>query len=196
MLIYAFDASRKDPPPWDPLASSPDSSEVVVSFVFAAQKVANQPIPLVNTGGAPDASSASGLVLRPQAARLLCGKPVDSMGGCAVGPCSSGSITVEWSESADKFCSWRPGAEFVTQLQRLTDWQVRWKRLWSPRVLINVDDWRGALPEIVEAFFGSRSAHERFLDYYGLTADTHPRVTFDATNWGAPFGSTDDAHAA
>ena len=67
-----------------------------------------------------------------------------------------------------------------------------WRSTWGD----TINDWRGALPEIVEAFFGSRSAHERFLDYYGLTADTHPRVTFDATNWGAPFGSTDDAHAA
>ena len=103
------------------------------------------------------------------------------------GACSSGSVTVEWSEAEDKFCSWQPGPVFATQLQRLTTWQTRWKRLWSPRILLHADDWRNALPEIVEAFFGSQQAHERFLDYYGLTANTHPLVQFDVGNWEAPF---------
>ena len=148
--------------------------------VFAAQHVPGKPLPLFKG----PMGAGSGVLFRPGATKLLCGKPVDSSGQCG-GACA-GRLGSEWSEAADKMCTWPP-KEFGGQLQRLTAFQTKWKNLFYNEIIVDAKAWRQNLPDCVEAIFGNRVHHQNFLDAYGLTEETHPFLSLDLDDWGSPF---------
>ena len=92
-----------------------------------------------------------------------------------------------WNEAADKLCAWAP-QDFGVSLRRITEHQIEYKRLWYNEIIIDAKHWRSHLPDQVEAIFNNPENHRRFLAAFPhLTAETHPHVLLDATNWHSPF---------
>ena len=147
------------------------------------------PIPLYpgKNGG------TAGLIFRPIITRVSCGKPVDSVGTCKVwgGWCKASRIRAPWNEAQDKMCAWRP-ADFGPQLQRLTDYQAATHSLDDQynEIVLPAKWWVDHLPDVVEAIFGDRAAHGRFLAAYahaGVSARTHPYVYLNRNDWHNPI---------
>ena len=66
--------------------------------------------------------------------------------------------------------------------------QIEYKRLWYNEIIIDAKHWRSHLPDQVEAIFNNPENHRRFLAAFPhLTAESHPHVLLDATNWHSPF---------
>ena len=185
LLIHVFDGWEGSNP-WEPASSGPGATQMSASLVFAAQHVPGKPLPLFKG----PRGAATGLLFRPGATKILCGKPVDSSGQCG-GSCGKDRLSSPWSESADKFCSWQPD-EFGPNLKRLTEYQTTYKNSFYNEIIIDSKHWREHLPECVEAVFGNRVHHEAFLKAFGLTEETHPFLALDVTNWEAPFGAGED----
>ena len=91
-----------------------------------------------------------------------------------------------WDEGYDKQCTWHK-QDLGVELQRLHQYQTKWKRLWYNEIIIDANKWRRTLPNVIEAFYGDRQVHAAFLQEYGLTAGTHPFVTLNQGSWIAPF---------
>jgi len=150
------------------------------SIVFAANKVAGKPIPLCSTG-------LKGLVFRPRLTRIRCGKSVDSAGHCG-GWCDPGRSdeSVVWSESYDKLCAWHP-KDVGVQLHRLSNSQTKTANLFYNEIIIDAVSWRAQLPGVIEAIYGDRALHSRFLHTYGLDAAQLPFLTINRMDWENPF---------
>ena len=179
LLIHIFDG-WEGANAWEPPPTGPGAAQMSASLIFAAQRVAGKPLPLFKG----PRGAASGLLFRPLVTRVLCGKPVDSSGQCG-GSCPAERLEAEWSEAADKLCSWEP-ATFGPELKRLTAHQIKYNHLWYNEVIVDAPSWRERLPECVEAVFGSKALHERFLATFGLTEVTHPFLEL-TESWEAPF---------
>lgn len=71
------------------------------------------------------------------------------------------------------------------------------KRLFYNEIIVDAVHWRAHMPDAVEAVYGSRALHQKFLEYYqgeGVTATSHPFVGIDVADrfggaWTAPFYS-------
>ena len=136
-------------------------------------------------------AGAGGLIFRPGVARIACGKASDSGGTChSGGACSERAVLgTPWVEGLDKFCVWPPG-QFGVSLQRLTEYQTREHRPFYNEIILDAGEWRRRLPHNVEAIFGNEAAHRQFLAAFahdGVSAVTHPHLTFDGAKWQAPF---------
>ena len=150
------------------------------SIVFAQQKVKGQKLPLFGGG-------TSGLIFRPGYTKIKCGKAADSSGKCIMPWCDRGrDVNVPWSEAIDKQCSWFP-RDFGMQLKRLTAHQTEYKHLWYNEIIIDAEHWRTHLPGAVEAVFGNRAVHQKFLEEMHASEETHPFLVLDPSDWTAPF---------
>ena len=98
--------------------------------------------------------NAAGLIFKPGVTRIRCGKADDSAGHCG-GWC--GRTHGEWEEARDKLCAWRP-QDFGAQLQRLTEYQLKWGRAFYNEIIIDAPSWRSQLPRVIEGIFGSCEA--------------------------------------
>ena len=125
---------------------------------------------------------AAGLIFRPGATRIRCGKAVDSAGHCG-GWCER--THGEWIEAIDKLCAWHP-KDFGSQLQRLTEAQLKWRSLFYNEIIIDAPWWRSHLPDVIEGIFGSRELHRAFVSEFGLD-ETFPLLHLDTRNWETPF---------
>jgi hypothetical protein len=193
ILIHTFDGWEQHEAAYAPTTNGPGAVEQSGSFVFAAQHVAGQPLPLFAGGG------AGGIIFRPGAStKVTCGKAKDSAGTCAVWhprgvdpwcPAVSGDVAgrTDWSEPGD-MCgyAWRP-SDIGHYLQRLTSYQQHWQRLSYNEIIIDAPWWRAHLHDTVEAVFGNRAVYDRFIATYGLSAERCPFVKLDLYNWEEPF---------
>ena len=136
-------------------------------------------------GGGRHAGIAGGLIFKPGITRIRCGKAVDSAGHCG-GWCRR--TTGEWVEAIDKLCAWRP-RDFGPQPQRLTEYQLRWHRLFYNEIVIDAPWWRSHLPGIIEGIYGSQELHRAFVSRYALDVKTFPLLQLDVRNWERPFSS-------
>ena len=149
------------------------------SIVFSASKQLNKPIPLFGSG------SGAGLVFRPGLTRIRCGKAVDSAGSCGRW-CPTTDVNVPWSEAADKLCAWHP-QNVGLQLQRLNTMHALYSRLDYNEMIIDAESWRDQLPGVIEAIYGDRGLHSRFLKEYGIDATQLPFLTINTMDWENPF---------
>ena len=78
------------------------------------------------------------------------------------------------------------GASRHVRLEQEAD-ATRSHELFYNEIVIDAPHWRQNLPEAVEAVFGDRDAHRNFLRTFGLSAQTHPFLEIDLTNWDEPF---------
>ena len=87
-------------------------------------------------------------------------------------------------------CTWRPGT-YGTELKRLTDYQLRYQRLFYNEFILDESWWRAHLPGIIEGIFGDAQLHHAFLRFYGenhhLEESTFPLLHLDPLNWDQPF---------
>jgi hypothetical protein len=165
---------------WAPATSGPGATDQSGSLIFGAQRKCGQPLSAALFGG-----GKKGIIFRPGATQIKCGKAGDSGGKCLI-PCPARSrLEIPWEEQVDKFCSWPP-SDFGIELQRLTQHQTKWQRLWYNEIIIDAAHWHSNIPDVVEAVFGERKFHEAFLREYGLSATTHPFISLH-DDWDAPF---------
>lgn len=80
----------------------------------------------------------------------------------------------------------------ATQLKRITDYQASTHGLddMYNEIIVPSAWWLHHNPDMVEAIFGDRNAHRRFLAAFashGVTASTHPFVELDRSNWNSPM---------
>ena len=128
----------------------------------------------------------AGIIFKPGATRLLCGKATDSAGTCGRW-CdrSRNDAAIPWSEGAEKLCAWRV-EDFGVSLRRVNDWMVQNRRPGYDEIIVDAVHWRQHLPEVIECFVNSPDAHAAFLNEFGLSARTHPHIRL-SSNWDAPF---------
>lgn len=163
--------------------------------------------PMFLDSNAPGPYAGTGVILRPGATPLLCGKGMDSGGHCGNRWCPeiapSETVTPDWLEKQHwdipgTGCrdAWKPqGNSFGAYLQRQAAYQIRWNRMEHNEIIVGGGSWNGNLPHIIDAFFvrkgmgadGVRKQHRRFLDEYGLTARDCPLVEMDDFNWEEPL---------
>ena len=179
ILIHSIDGWEDGNAPWAPTTKGPGAKDMSASIVFSANKLPNKPIPLFG------AAHGGGLIFRPGLTRIRCGKAVDSAGHCGAW-CEITDVNVPWSEDPDKLCSWRP-QNIGLQLQRLSTMQARYASLDYNEIIIDAVSWRDQLPGVIEAIYGDRALHHRFLREYGLDATQLPFLTIDRMNWENPF---------
>lgn len=129
-----------------------------------------------------------GLIFRPGVTRLRCGKPVDSAGQCGAWCWNKQG---EWSEADDKLCSWPP-QDFGVQIHRLSDYQVKYGRLFYNEVIVDAPWWRSHLPDVIQGIVGDRELHRAFVQQYGLDGERFPLLHVDLTNWESPFSRFDE----
>lgn len=191
--MHAFDGWEDSTAPWAPATNGPGATEQSGSFVFAAQHVAGEPLPLIGGG------VYGGIVFRPGVTRINCGKAKDSAGTCAVWHPDGTDVwcptvsddelpaEVDWGEPADT-CgrAWRP-QDFGAYLHRLTAWQQHWHRLWYNEIIIDAPHWRERLPDVIEAIFGNRELYDSFVSHYHLDEARFPLVSVDMSDWEQPF---------
>ena len=104
------------------------------SIVFAQQSVGGgHQIPTFNR-------KTSGIIFRPHAAKILCGKAVDSAGTCGGNWCSSARLRMKWSEASDKLCVWRR-ADIGLQLKRLNEYGKTRNWLEYNEVIVSAPWW-------------------------------------------------------
>ena len=77
LLLHIFDG-WEGANPWEPPPTGPGATQMSGSIVFAAQRVDGQPLPLFKG----PRGAATGLLFRPHATKIRCGKAVDSSGLC------------------------------------------------------------------------------------------------------------------
>ena len=133
--------------------------------------------------------NAAGLIFKPGVTRIRCGKADDSAGHCG-GWC--GRTHGEWEEAYDKLCAWRP-QDFGAQLQRLTEYQLKWGRAFYNEIIIDAPSWRSHLPGVIEGIYGSRELHRAFVLQYGLDEDKYPLLQLDRHDRERPFSLASDA---
>ena len=184
VLIHVFDGWEAGPDQrWMPTSNGPGATQMSSSLIFGEMRNTGKALrDAVFTG----AQGTRGLIFRPSATKLLCGKASDSSGSC-LGYCRGRTrLSVPWNEAYDKFCTWRV-KDFGVELHRLGDYQQRHRRLWYNEIIIDAAHWRNHLPNVIEAIYGDRDMHTAFLEHYGVTPMTHPYVELDLNNWDAPF---------
>ena len=54
-------------------------------------------------------------------------------------------------------------------------------------IIVDAKRWRENLPFVVEAIFGNRDAHERFLSSFNLEPADYPFLEIDVHNWQQPL---------
>lgn len=188
LLVHVFDAWEATNEEWVPDDQRP---EIAASLIFGEQRAAmgHHQIPLYpgKNGG------TAGLIFRPGITKLLCGKAVDSVGTCHVygGWCKASRLHMPWTEGQDKLCAWRT-KDFGLSLQRLTQYQARYHHLdeMYNEIIVSASWWKQHNPDAIEAIFGDRRAHARFLAAFahrGVSAATHPYVELDRGNWVSPI---------
>ena len=179
-------------------------SQMSASLIYADQQAEccpDIPIPVFNGG----ASGVQGVIFRAGAStRILCGSGSDlSSAHCGLF-CESIRIDndVLWAPHDRYECKvgnhrgvWRP-EDFGAYLLRSCRYQKEVQGPWSHRydyneILVDGDHWNAHLPAAIEAFFGdgmmARSAHQHFLDEFGLTSEQVPLLKLDLNNWLEPF---------
>ena len=185
ILIHVFDGwEASTQQKWAPALNGPGATEMSGSFIFAAQQASGKSLHDALFNGA-----SAGIIFRPHVTRILCGKAGDSGGRCGSSCAGRNRPNLPWDEGVDKGCTWRR-ADIGIELQRLTAYQARWKRMWYNEIIIDAARWRTTLPNVIEAFFGDRQVHAAFLREYGVTSFTHPHVTLKTNSensWTAPF---------
>lgn len=144
-------------------------------------------------------SSGGGIILRPHATHLLCGKGGDSGGHCG-GEWSRWCPSVTTVGDVTRYSypgdgcggSWRP-ADFGIFLERQAAWQVHSRRLDYNEIIYDGDAMVGRLPLAIDAFFylGSKDVaanqHAQFVAEFGRAAADIPLVSVDLHNWDQPF---------
>lgn len=182
LLIHVLDGWEENGQMWAPGRNGPGATDQSGSLVCGQNKVAGQRIPLF--GGR---AAQSGIIFKPGSTRVKCGKPSDSSGKC-IAWCdrSRASLSVPWSEAIDKQCAWQP-KDFGVQLKRLVKHQVTYSYLWYNEIIIDAVHWRAHMPDVVEAIFGNRDAHQAFLAEFDLSERSHPFLELDSMDWTSPF---------
>lgn len=213
LMVHVFDGYENHEALWE--AREPDISS---SLVFAAQHAPSEWMsdtcwgtkederachhPMFTDTNAGDAFAGAGLILRPGATPLKCGKAGDSGGHCS-SFCPSlppnEDVTFDtvnmWDHPGDG-CgqSWKP-EDIGPYLKRLAKWQVRKNRLEHNEFIVGRDGWNGHLPRLVDAFFirrgfdaaATREQHEKFLQKYDLREADVPFVELDIAEWHNPL---------
>ena len=188
ILIHTIDGWEDGNAPWAPTTNGPGVRDMSASIVFGANRLPGEPIPLFGASLEEEKkkkTTRGGLVFRPGLTHIRCGKAFDSGGHCGKW-CEITDVNVPWSEGMDKLCSWRP-QDVGLQLQRLSNMQTRYAHLNYNEVIIDAVSWRDQLPGVIEAIYGDRALHRRFLVEYGLDATQLPFLTLDRMNWENPF---------
>ena len=186
LLVHVFDSWEAGDILWEP---HPARSEIAVSLLFGAQRVAMGRHSIPNFPG--NNGGTAGLIFRPGSdTKVTCGKATDSGGTCGPSWCDASRLAEEWNESQDKQCAWRP-EDIGAQLKRLTEYQARYHHLddMYNELIVPSRWWLGHNPDTIEAIFGDRNAHSRFLRTFaaqGVTEATHPFVALDHSNWDSP----------
>ena len=178
VLIHVVDGWEDGSAPWAPATRGPGARDMSASIVFAANQVPLKAIPLFSDG-------LKGIVFRPGLTRIRCGKSVDSAGHCG-GWCEPPDVNRPWNEGTDKLCAWRP-KEVGQQLQRLSGMQTKFSQLFYNEIIIDAAAWRDQLPGVVEAIYGDRGLHHRFLREFGLDASQLPFLMMNRADWVNPF---------
>ena len=73
------------------------------------------------------------------------------------------------------------------QLERLNTWETTNRRVDYNEFILPSSWWSTLLPGTIEAIFGAKTTHAAFLQQYGLTAETHPYVEIDLSDWENPI---------
>ena len=179
ILIHTIDGWEDGRNGWAPATNGPGARDMSASIVFSALKKADITIPLFGK------EKTGGLIFRPGLTRIRCGKAVDSAGHCGAW-CTITDVNVPWEESLDKLCSWRP-QNIGLQLERRSIREARYGSLGYNEIIVDAVSWRSQLPAVIEAIYGDRALHRRFLDEYGLDAKRLPYLTLNRSNWENPF---------
>tara|TARA_B110001452_G_scaffold177970_1_gene149333 strand:- start:1672 stop:2334 length:663 start_codon:yes stop_codon:yes gene_type:complete len=180
ILIHVVDGWEDGAAPWAPATKGPGARDMSASLVFAANRVPGKPIPLFGSG------QVKGLIFKPGATKLRCGKSTDSSGKCTH-QCGTPDLNRPWNEATEKLCSWQP-RNFGTELHRLSDYQRRTRHLFYNEVIIDAAWWRDHLPDAIDAIVGDRELHRNFVAHFGLHPNKFPLLDFNRNDWGEPFG--------
>ena len=195
LLVHIFDGWEDHAEPWLPATTGPGARDQSASYVFAEQSAACTGrgclMPLFGVGDGTDGRGhpiqMQGLILRPVATKVKCGKSADSSGMCGGWcPSSRNNVDEPWSEALDKLCSWRP-ENFGTALRRVTEHQAKYKYFWYNEIIIDSKAWRAHGPLAVEAIFGHADIHRGFIEAFPHLAASHPLMEFDPSNWREPM---------
>ena len=185
LLVHSFDGWEDHGEPWLPSTAGPGATGMSASYVFKDQEggCRGKPcvLPLFGVGD----GKIAGMIFRPLATKLLCGKSGDSGGVCGT-RCSRRSTNEVWDERLDKTCSWLP-EDFGVQLRRVTTHQVKYTYLWYNEIIVDSKAWRADGPLVVEAIFGNKEIHRGFIDKFPHLAASHPFMVFDPMNWHSPL---------
>ena len=179
ILIHSIDGWEDGRNGWAPTTNGPGAKEMSASIVFSALNKSDTAIPLFGK------EDTGGLIFRPGLTRIRCGKAVDSAGRCGAW-CTITDVNVQWDEGLDKLCSWRP-QNIGLQLERRSIREARYGSLGYNEIIVDAVSWRDQLPGVIEAIYGDRALHRRFLVEYGLDAKRLPYLALDRNNWENPF---------
>lgn len=137
----------------------------------------------------PDEGKGAGLILKPGATAIQCGRSHETHGHCNDMDCHDRSRR-PWNEISDKDCTLE-AEDIGWQLHRLTIYQEKKRRgFWPNEMVLDAKQWPAQLPQMVEAVFGDRYLYEDFLRQFGdrnVTRATVPFVSLDFSDWNAPF---------
>jgi hypothetical protein len=217
VLIHVLDGWEQNGVAWAPATNGPGATDMSASLIFAASVAASGSIQLCApyqfephsealrklrsnclckreltlyssrvSFGLP---GAAGLIFRPGVTRIRCGKADDSAGHCGRW---CGRTSGEWVEAYDKLCAWRP-QDLGSQLQRLTEYQLKRGRYFYNEIIIDAPSWRSHLPRVIEGIYGSRELHRAFVVEYGLDEDEFPLLQLDRHDRETPFSLASDA---
>jgi len=159
-----------------------ESTDQSSSLLFAANGFLGGKIPIYHGD-----SSQPGIILRPAATTVLCGKGGDSGGHCTWWCPSVASLGDVWTyDYPGDGCggSWRP-ADIPIYLRRQTAWQLAHRRLEYNEFIYDGGLLRQT-PLVVEAYFGR--AHEQRRQFMSSNPGmSPPLLELDLMNWEAPL---------
>jgi len=181
LLVHTFDGWENHELKFLPGQNGKDQC---ASFVFAGQRIAGHKLPLFS-------GAVAGIIFRPgSSTRLLCGKGKDSGGQCGPHWCPSttslGDLRSFQYPGDGCDGSWR-SRDFGVFLERTTKWQRLNHRMDYNEIVVSSNHWSKNMPYAVEAIFGDRGVHSRFLEEYGIPAARMPHLELDPWNWDFPL---------
>ena len=111
LLVHITDGWEEGGKPWAPSLNGPGATQQSASLIFADQRK----VPGASIGNFLFGGIGAGIIFKPGATRLLCGKATDSAGTCGRW-CdrSRNDAAIPWSEGAEKLCAWRLRPSMMT----------------------------------------------------------------------------------
>ena len=187
VLVHVFDGWEDHGSPWLPATNGPGAHEQSASLIFAAQHIAGLPLALFGGGG------GGGIVFKPLATKVNCGKAQDSAGKCGSERCPSTASVAQrttWQGEPAGMCRgpWRP-EDFGAYLRVITAEQQQSQRSQYNEIIVDAPYWRDNDVDVIEFIYGRRDFYDRFLAANRARVDTRefPFLTIDIQDWHSPF---------